>query len=510
MKKLYQKCMKFALEHEWIVIILFIAFLLRIPNVFEPYWYGDEAIYLTIGQAMRKGIALYSEIIDHKTPLIYVLAMVTYTQFWFKLFFIFWGMLSLSLFASILRRLRVSSFITGLTTFFVMLLTTLPSFEGNIGNGELFVAGFVLIGLRIFIETQFFQSLAEQKPPKYTKTDRKLLFLSGFFFGLGMLTKVPALFDAVAVGWIFLNALLFSFSRKNVFSVLMQGIWFGFGVIFPIAVSILYFLGVGSGSDYYSFGLAYNFRYSGEFGFPFEHSLLVFLYSMKGKLLILSLIGAFSLLYKKSISFLYRFGFVWTSLAFFASMLSSRPYPHYLLQVMFPLLFLLGISLSLRKVIAHLLSGGLGISMIATLFLFHFGLYPTVSYYQRFFRYAFGTISVEEYRSQFNPLMQDTYHVANFLQEKTVATDRIFVWGTNPMLYALSQRSPADRFTVSFHIKDFDAFSSTLENIQKHKPTYIIVMNEEQDSFEELRAHISLHYTLLESLQYMKVYRYVQ
>ncbi len=55
---------------------LFLLVILRIPNFFEPYWYGDEAIYLSVGNALNKGGLLYTTIIDHKTPLIYQFARV--------------------------------------------------------------------------------------------------------------------------------------------------------------------------------------------------------------------------------------------------------------------------------------------------------------------------------------------------------------------------------------------------------------------------------------------------
>src|SRR3990167_2443375 len=53
------------------VILVFI--LLRIPSLIEPYWYGDEGIYQVIGQAMREGRTLYSEIWDNKPPLLYII-----------------------------------------------------------------------------------------------------------------------------------------------------------------------------------------------------------------------------------------------------------------------------------------------------------------------------------------------------------------------------------------------------------------------------------------------------
>ncbi|PIV07387.1 hypothetical protein COS53_02565, partial [Candidatus Shapirobacteria bacterium CG03_land_8_20_14_0_80_35_14] len=65
----------------WLSAILF--FLLRLPSLFEPYWYGDEGVYLALGQGIRHGLTLYSQIYDNKPPAIYYLAALTQTVFGF-------------------------------------------------------------------------------------------------------------------------------------------------------------------------------------------------------------------------------------------------------------------------------------------------------------------------------------------------------------------------------------------------------------------------------------------
>ena len=60
----------------WLGILLFITLILRIPSFFEPYFYGDEMIYLSIGQGIRKGLDLYTQIFDNKPPLIYLTAAI--------------------------------------------------------------------------------------------------------------------------------------------------------------------------------------------------------------------------------------------------------------------------------------------------------------------------------------------------------------------------------------------------------------------------------------------------
>ncbi|HEX8932414.1 MAG TPA: hypothetical protein VF810_04620, partial [Patescibacteria group bacterium] len=52
--------------------ISLIFFLLRLPSLIEPDWYGDEGIYQTIGMALHKGSFLYTQIWDNKPPLLYL------------------------------------------------------------------------------------------------------------------------------------------------------------------------------------------------------------------------------------------------------------------------------------------------------------------------------------------------------------------------------------------------------------------------------------------------------
>ena len=65
---MWGKVSRWILEHEAIFIILAVVVLLRVPSLFEPYWYGDEGIYLTVGRSLRHGLALYRDVHDNKPP----------------------------------------------------------------------------------------------------------------------------------------------------------------------------------------------------------------------------------------------------------------------------------------------------------------------------------------------------------------------------------------------------------------------------------------------------------
>ncbi len=178
--------MDFLKKNKFIFILLLIVFIFRLPSLFEPYWYGDEGIYLTIGMAIKKGYLLYRDIYDNKPPLLYLVAALTNgRQFWFRFF------LSTSLLVSIhfFYRLCLLFFENQtkkakIATVLFSLLTTIRAFEGNIANSELFILLPTIFGFFLFLKE---------------KQENKEGFLSIFFIGTllssAFLYKVPAVFD---------------------------------------------------------------------------------------------------------------------------------------------------------------------------------------------------------------------------------------------------------------------------------------------------------------------------
>ena len=144
------------LDRQTPLLILFVLIIfLRLPNFFEPYWYGDEAIYLTLGNALKNGEKLYTTIIDHKTPLIYYLAMVP-NQFYFRILNLVWMLFTTSFFFIFAKKLFKKERWAFLASLILVILTTLPWLEGNIPNGELFVMGFVMLGAVLFSQSSIF------------------------------------------------------------------------------------------------------------------------------------------------------------------------------------------------------------------------------------------------------------------------------------------------------------------------------------------------------------------
>lgn len=507
-------------------VLALLQIALRFPACFEPYWYGDEGIYLTLGQALNRGEVLYKDIIDHKTPVIYYLARVD-TQHNFRILLLISMTAASVAFFWILRKITARPLVSLLGAAGFSVMTALPWYEGLIPNGELFVMSFILVGLALALNQQnFYATMVGIQPQVPSKKDW-LLVVAGIFLSIGVLTKVPAVFDVAAIfyiGFLVLANQVLPWSkreeywRKSFIAVFKTWGWLALGVIVPILLSILYFALKGALREYFEYGLMYNFRYSGSWSPEHISASWQFLTSfwfkagLAGCLLLgLSLLGSrFNLALRWSLG--------WVALATFASLLSNRPYPHYFLQILPPLIILLTLmGASIRdwqknrtKVRQKQMSWSIAFGLIGLALFIGAHLlvkmkpYSLTEYYGRFFKYATKQISAVEYRNSFNGLMKDNYAIASTLMSDPNST--LFIWGTNPMLYALTHKTPESRFTVQFHIADFHAEQETLDRLNAKRPTYIILMHDETPP-PELTALLNINYLRVSKLQTFSTYK---
>ncbi len=528
MKNLLKKIDQWLDLQTSLLILLFVLLIFRLPNLVEPYWYGDEAIYLTVGNALKQGARLYVDIVDHKTPIIYYLAMVP-SQLHFRLLLMVWSMISTIFFFHFAKQLFGQKTIVLFSTIVFVVLTSIPWFEGNIPNGELFVIGFILAGVYLIQKATLFETflLKKQNFKQYSLREKLFFFFAGSMFGLAVLTKVPAILDVAAffaIGWFMLITQLTTQKKQkkslsiNIKSIIISFVHsFGFigtGLISTIVLSMIYFILRGSGSEYLQYGLLYNFRYADSWQLSFQNQWLLFLFTLQGKVFLLGVVG---LILTAGIRIFHpRFLFIslWFCLSLFAATLSNRPYPHYFLQIIPPLSLLLGyISYQLfylfPKKKENFFEIG-GSVLLITVFLSILGLlqvkpYPTARYYQNFFHLLTGSISNQEYREKFDVLMKDNYQAAKIIKNSGVK--KIFIWGTNPTLYALSETIPTGRFIVSFHIKDFAAYQETYNSVETSNPEFIVVMNNETTDLPQLKSYLITHYSLNQNYHYFQLWK---
>jgi len=176
--------------------ILFL--ILRLPSLFEPYWYGDEGIYLTLGQGIRHGLLLYQQIHDNKPPTLYYLAALAHTVFGFRLLLTLFMIPTIYFFHRLAKRF-LSPKLTRLSTLTFLLLTSIPLIEGNMANAEVFMLLPTILAFYIF-----YKSSVSGLPAK-------TLVSAGLLLGLAFTIKVP-----VAVEFVLLCLWLFIFSRQKI------------------------------------------------------------------------------------------------------------------------------------------------------------------------------------------------------------------------------------------------------------------------------------------------------
>lgn len=475
-KGMYKKVCDFILKYEILIFILLLVAVLRLPTLVEPNRYADEDIYLTLGQGLNKGLVFYRDIHDNKPPLLYLLAAVAGKVMWFRFILLFWNLVNVVLVWKLAERLvKKTRTVAGVSLLFGI-LGVIPLLEGNIANAEIFmimpVTGAVLLLLQAREKLSYW---------KY--------FAAGLLFSMAFLFKVPVVFDLFGVMFF-----LYIYEAKNMKGVLR---WFvdlrpwllvlGFGL--PILITIGYYFGVGAGNEYLRAAFGQNFDYvsSWEGGQrPFYES------GMVQRLVILASWLLALLLWRKKLGWEFGLAGTWFIAALFGANLSGRPYPHYLVQVIVPLVLLLGVMWERKKVV-RMVGMGLVLTLALALWRYQFWFYRSIPYYVNYVQYVSGQKTKEEHDRFFGDGVIRNYKIAEYIRMRTEEDERIYVWGTEPSIYVVAERLPVYKYTVAYHVKDFDGWKGTMEAIKMERPKYIVVMDYE-DEFKELSGYVAALY----------------
>ena len=459
----------------WLEVLLGFVFLAKIPSFFEPFYYGDELIYLTLGNAIRQGLTLYKDIHDNKPPFLYILAAIAGNVFWFKVILCFWSLLTIVLFWKLAKRLLDDRKKETVAVITFAILTTLPLLEGNIANAENFLIGFVITAFLIIFSL---------------KNNFKNLFFAGCMLSFAVLFKVPAVFDigAIVLFWLITNP-------KDIKKI----VYLSLGVIVPVSITFVWYYFKGALPDYLKAAFLQNVGYlssfrPGDVAQPF----LV----KNGPLLIrggVILLGSFALWIKrKTLSPEFVFATLWLLTSLFAAALSERPYPHYLLQTVAPAAILISILIYSKNMEQIFSLIPLCILVFVPVF-YKYSYYPTFSYYTRFTEFALGKINKNQYMSSFDRNTTANYEIADFISKSSRVEDRIFVWGDSPAIYALSRRLPAIKYTAAYHVLDFSSKKEILSELTSKKPAFIVILLG-SPNFDELQVLLNKSYLLISTV----------
>ncbi len=194
-------------------------------------------------------------------------------------------------------------------------------------------------------------------------------------------------------------------------------------------------------------------------------------------------------------------------MALFGALLPERPYPHYLIQPIIPgSILIVYFYYHKNKALRAWILGAVGITVWFYLKI-GFWHYPIINYYNNFYEYVVKNKTEEKYREYFDWRVNQTYKLAEYLKEKTGEDDRVFIWGDEPCIYALADRLPVGRYTVAYHVMDFDGYDETIKDFDKYKPKVVIVMEYETKEFDELKVRLETDYLMTEKIDQAYVYR---
>ncbi len=487
-------------KYEWLILILGLVIIFRIPSLFEPHHYGDEEIYFVMGNGWRHHWQFYREIFDHKPPLIYIMAGMAKSVFWFRLMLMIWMLIYTILFwwlsGWIWNQFKYFSSkkrktLQIISTLIFAFLSTWPRLEGQIANGELFMMMPAVAGLVLLLKVK-------------KKTSWHYLG-AGLLGGIGFLFKIPVAFDFLAF-----MLFLFPFERKSlkqsILSLLDKNWWLmGVGFLLPFLITLVYYQAIGLGKDFIQGVLLINLGYTSSYATssykfnPLASGLFIRFELLMIMTLILYMI-------RKKINRGFLLTSLWLSFSLFGALLSDRPYPHYLQEIVPAGSLWLTSIFGLEEVVSWLVWGSLALAMVIAQQKINFWYYPTISYYKNFIDKIEGKKSTQAYINYFSNSKLN-FKLAKFLKERMTPTETLYVWGTDSALYNLMDKLPmGGKYIVSFHVRDFRAYKYTMKHLQQNKPDYVVI-EPNPIPFPELFSWLEAKYIKIADIDGAKVYK---
>lgn len=443
--------------HLYLIGILLLTFLLRIPSLYEPFWYTDENIYYFVANGLNKGLALYKNLFEISLPfkyylLAYILKALGPTLWSARIFLSYWVCI-LELFMYLLGKKFVSPNVGLIAALITGILLSNPYLEGFIFNNEIIYILPVVVGFWLFVKER--------------------LLLSGLMFGLAFLTKFPAIFEFMGL----ITYCIFWIDRVDKKLTKIKPLLLGFST--PLLLTAFFFTITNNISYLLEATLSRNINYisaTNQLLTPFDLLFLKFV-----ALILITLLG-FKLLKKSGKPWFINLTLLWLLFTLLGAVFSGKSYTHYLIPSLIPLSFL--ISYSVCKLISFKTLG-----IVLSLAILYLGIngffvlpqryFYNLSYYPNFFNYILGRLDASDYYDTFDKRVNTSLLAASIVKEKTQDNAKVFVWGDNPEVYFMSGREPATRFSVAYHVLESKSFQDQVIKKLNSEPPEVIIVNKD-------------------------------
>lgn len=419
-----------------IILPFFIAvtafIILRLPSLFEPHWYGDEAVYAAVAHAIEKGRTLYVDVWDNKPPGIYFIYMLGDPMNRLHVIRVLNLVAGIALIGGLYKiALQFKyKFVARIAVLGLAVFTLgTPILEGNIANAENFFMTFIVWGI--------YFALAYEK--------YRYQFISGMLFGAAFTIKFHPLFDYSALV-LFMGTTILK-SRKDWKRILAN--LSGFSI--PIILISIYILLTTSAKAAFFTIFLNNVTYTTDLVEP----LLSFQSKtfLTGFVVLLFAVGYYFNAISKKLFLI----FVLAVMEFYGSLFSGREFRHYLIQTIPSTALLIGYVLNRQyKTFNDLLKSGA--SLIVVYFVLSLGL----TYFYTGFQSPVDYTDVRPYYQKFENYLKDP-SVDTFLYDTDAQQFQVFTkamsYGSsnvyfhtdNPWIYDMHDFEPPIFFVVTYH-----------------------------------------------------------
>jgi len=471
---------------------LLLTFILRLPSLFEPFWYGDEGIFAAVGRNLNLGGTLYATAWDNKPPMIYLTYAAIFkffgvSMFWLHLFAAITVLATSAVIYEIAegtlgqKRALFASLIFGV-------LTSLRLVEGNLALTEIFMILPISLAMLFAIKRNF---------------DLISMFSAGLLFAIASLYKQVGAFEAVALGvFVFLYL-------KNFKDVVLRGIVMAVGFIIPYTLTVLYFAPKHLVDDYIFAAYTYYRIYLAE-----SPKYAIFINIAKFMAPIAAVFYGFFKRLSGKVELTHLF-LLWLGFSFLGSYFSGRTYGHYLVQAAPAIaLAIASINFSVKLAKARIIFAVFFFVPIffltQTLFrdFLSGGPLNQISYWRNFIDHTTGEKSVDAYNNYFDSNVNRIMAIDNFLTSAGARGENVYIWGDFPWLYAIGDLKNPVRYVTSFHVFGVpNGKEEVITALENNPPVYILKPPSSIGYFEELEKFLAANYTHMAQVEGVDIWQ---
>ena len=455
---------------------------LRVPSLFEPHWYSDEAGYATTAWFSTHGMALYQTIWNNKPPLlfwIYDLALGAFgpSELGIHLLSTLSGLVALSALWWALRG-RASGWRRAAPMLAAAILLSIPFLGGDLALPENFLIAPEALGMVLLLE-----GLERRQTP--------------WFIAAGAMLAAAVLIQQTALAAVGAAALLVAVRPepgrgRNLVSLLLVTVIGVTAGLAPYLVSAgparVWFLLAGSYREYTSASLLIS-------------PLTLLPRALAGVLLLAGAMG------RRRDSALSHLAAVWLVADLFAYLLPNRPYAHFLLPAVIPACL---VAASVRpprwltaprwRELALPASGAVCLATWVTLFAMNasglFGGLLTLEYIPLSVGRAVGAFSASQYLAAFGLETLGEAQAVDFIRGHHLEGATAVVWSPDSWPYLLGRLRPVLPTPAIYMDAAWLGERGLLDRIRSSLPELVVVDGSSVPT--ALRSLLSSSYRVVE------------